>query len=61
MGQRSVEVDSVSLYGGTPKADYDEIVRRWGGRQVNLSDPEASLVLMKPLDGGAWRDCSRQR
>ena len=40
----------LSLYGGTPKADYDEIVRRWGGRRINLSDPEASLVLMKPSE-----------
>ena len=40
----------LSLYGGTPKADYDEIVRRFGGRRVNLSEPESSLVFMKPTE-----------
>ena len=40
----------LSLYGGTPKADYDQIVRRFGGRRVNLTDPESSLVFMKPAE-----------
>ena len=40
----------LSLYGGTPKADYDEIVRRFGGRRLNLVDPEASLLFLKPAE-----------
>ena len=40
----------LSLYGGTPKADYDEIVRRLRGRRVNLTDPESSLIFMKPAE-----------
>ncbi|MEM7453111.1 MAG: DUF1553 domain-containing protein [Planctomycetota bacterium] len=38
----------LSLFGGTPVDDYDEIVRRLGGRRVNVTDPESSLVFMKP-------------
>lgn len=38
----------LSLYGGTPESDYDEIVRKQGGRRVNLTDPESSLVYLKP-------------
>ena len=38
----------LSLYGGTPEADYDEIVRRLGGRRVNLTAPASSLIFMKP-------------
>jgi hypothetical protein len=40
----------LSLYGGLPEADYDEIVRRLGGRRVNLTDPESSLIFMKPAE-----------
>ena len=40
----------LSLYGGTPEADYDEIVRKLGGRRINLADPESSLVYMKPAE-----------
>ncbi|MCP4462774.1 MAG: DUF1553 domain-containing protein [Planctomycetaceae bacterium] len=40
----------LSLYGGTPEADYDEIARQFGGRRVNLSDPESSLIFMKPAE-----------
>ena len=40
----------LSLYGGTPEADYDEIVRKFGGRRINLTDPESSLVFMKPAE-----------
>ena len=40
----------LSLYGGTPSADYDEIVRRFAGRRINLTDPESSLVFMKPAE-----------
>ena len=40
----------LSLYGGTPEADYDEIVRRLGGRRINFTDPESSLIFMKPAE-----------
>ena len=40
----------LSLYGGTPEADYDEIVRKLGGRRIDLTDPESSLVFMKPAE-----------
>ncbi|MEE2642055.1 MAG: DUF1553 domain-containing protein [Planctomycetota bacterium] len=40
----------LSLYGGTPEADYDEIVRRLGGRRINLTDPELSLIYQKPAE-----------
>lgn len=40
----------LSLYGGTPKNDFDEIVHRHGGRRVNLKDPEASLLYLKPAE-----------
>lgn len=40
----------LSLYGGTPRNDFDEIVRRHGGRRVNLQDPEASLLYLKPAE-----------
>ena len=40
----------LSLYGGTPEADYDEIVRKFGGRRIDLTDPESSLVFMKPAE-----------
>lgn len=40
----------LSLYGGTPKSDYDQIVRQLGGRRINLTDPESSLIFMKPAE-----------
>jgi len=40
----------LSLYGGLPAADYDEIVRKLGGRRVNLTDPRSSLIFMKPAE-----------
>ena len=40
----------LSLYGGTPTADYDEIVRRFGGRRINLTNPMSSLVYLKPTE-----------
>lgn len=39
----------LSLFGGTPEADYDSIVRRAGGRRINLAKPDESLVLLKPI------------
>jgi hypothetical protein len=38
----------LSLFGGNPAADYDEIVHQLEGRRVNLAKPETSLVLLKP-------------
>ena len=38
----------LSLYGGDPKSDFEEIVRRVNGRRVNLSKPAESLVVLKP-------------
>lgn len=40
----------LSLYGGTPEADHEEIVRKLGGRRINLSDPESSLIYTKPAE-----------
>ena len=40
----------LSLYGGTPAADYDQIVRQLGGRRVHLNDPQSSLIFMKPAE-----------
>ncbi len=49
----------LSLYGSNPEADYNAIVRQRDGRRVNLSQPVASLLLLKPtglLDhGGGYR------
>src|SRR5229473_2084208 len=38
----------LSLFGYEPDKDYDMIVRKHEGRRVNLSDPEKSLILLKP-------------
>ena len=38
----------LSLYGGDPKSDFEEIVRRVNGRRVNLSKPAESLIVLKP-------------
>ncbi len=40
----------LSLFGGDPAWDYDEIVRRWEGRRVNFAHPAASLVIAKPTE-----------
>ncbi|MCH2182399.1 MAG: DUF1549 and DUF1553 domain-containing protein [Mariniblastus sp.] len=40
----------LSLYGGTPRADYDEIVRKLGGRRVNFNAPSSSLLFQKPAE-----------
>jgi len=40
----------LSLYGGDPGSDYDAIVRQVGGRRVNLSKPDESLVVLKPTE-----------
>ena len=38
----------LSLYGGRPIADYQEIVRKLAGRRVNLSKADESLIFLKP-------------
>lgn len=40
----------LSLYGGDPTSDYDEIVREVSGRRVNLARPEESLIFRKPAE-----------
>ena len=50
---------NLSLYGGDPDADYRSIVLQRKGRRVNLSEPDASLLLLKPFEamehGGGYR------
>src|ERR1700730_1317420 len=38
----------LSLFGYEPENDYEMIVRKHEGRRVSLSDPEKSLLLLKP-------------
>ena len=38
----------LSLFGYEPENDYEMIVHRHDGRRVSLSDPEKSLLLLKP-------------
>lgn len=40
----------LSLYGGTPESDYDQIVRRVGGRRINLKDAQSSLLYLKAAE-----------
>jgi len=40
----------LSLYGGNPSADYEEIVQRTAGRRVNLANPEDSLIVLKSTE-----------
>lgn len=40
----------LSLFGGDPAWDYDEIVHRLEGRRINLASPESSLVIAKPTE-----------
>ena len=37
----------LSLFGGDPAADHDRLLREFGGRRLNLTDPAASLLLRK--------------
>src|SRR5262245_59216782 len=39
---------NLSLFGHDPARDYLALTREAGGRRVNLLDPDASLVLLKP-------------
>ena len=38
----------LSLFGYEPDEDYEMIVHKHDGRRVNLTDPEKSLMLLKP-------------
>jgi len=38
----------LSLYGSRPASDYDEIVREFRGRRLNLQSPRKSLFVRKP-------------
>jgi hypothetical protein len=40
----------LSLFGGDPAWDYDEIVHRLEGRRINPTSPESSLVIAKPTE-----------
>ncbi len=41
----------LSLLGGDPAADYLTIVKQYEGRRINLTEPEESLLLLKPTGG----------
>lgn len=49
----------LSLYGGDPLFDYHSMVFELEGRRVNLAQPDASLVMLKPTEslehGGGYR------
>src|SRR5689334_18345514 len=38
----------LSLFGADPTGDHERLLREFGGRRVNLTDPAASLLLRKP-------------
>jgi hypothetical protein len=38
----------LSLFGADPTGDHDRLLREFGGRRINLTDPAASLLLRKP-------------
>lgn len=37
----------LSLFGADPALDHDRLLREFGGRRLNLIDPDASLLLLK--------------
>jgi hypothetical protein len=37
----------LSLFGADPALDHDRLLREFGGRRLNLADPDHSLVLLK--------------
>ncbi len=37
----------LSLFGADPAVDHERLLREFGGRRLNLSDPDASLLLLK--------------
>ena len=40
----------LSLYGGDPQSDFEAVVRQMHGRRVNLSNPDESLIFLKPTE-----------
>ncbi|TWU00940.1 DUF1553 domain-containing protein [Stieleria varia] len=40
----------LSLYGGNPESDYTAIAQQLGGRRINLAQPDASLIVLKPSE-----------
>lgn len=40
----------LSLYGSSPRADFEAIASQFEGRRVNLDSPEDSLILLKPTE-----------
>ena len=38
----------LSLFGADPTGDHERLMREFGGRRINLTDPAASLLLRKP-------------
>ena len=40
----------LSLYGGDPQSDFEAVVRQLEGRRVNLSNPDESLIFLKPAE-----------
>ena len=45
---------NLSLYGGNPEADFDAIVHYMGGRRINLSKPEESLITEANVCNRTW-------
>src|SRR5437773_8282837 len=37
----------LTLFGAGPALDHDRLRREFGGRRLNLADPDASLLLLK--------------
>src|SRR3954454_25050408 len=37
----------LSLFGADPALDHDRLLHEFGGRRLNLTDPDASLLLQK--------------
>src|SRR6266513_1877510 len=37
----------LSLFGADPGLDHARLLREFGGRRLNLADPDASLLLLK--------------
>src|SRR5262245_41217763 len=47
----------LTLFGADPALDHERLLREFGGRRLNLTDPDASLLLLKatgsiPHEGG---------
>ncbi|MGE3803504.1 MAG: DUF1549 domain-containing protein [Gemmataceae bacterium] len=40
----------LSLFGAEPALDHERLVREFAGRRINLANPDASLLLLKPTN-----------